>query len=128
MPSRTLAAALVVLALGAGVSACGGDDEKAAPKPTGTPTAEVTGPGADKDENFATGKTFFEALASNDPAQLRRVEDLVAPDSGAEGYLDALIAALDDAKKPTPALELRTPAEGVYRLCSTSGKGCSELT
>ncbi|MET3963367.1 hypothetical protein ABIE44_003301 [Marmoricola sp. OAE513] len=133
MPSRRPAALLAVLALtlGLGLSACGGDDDpksKAGAKPSSTALPSATGPGTTPSVNFATGQDFFEALASNDPDQLTAVEDLVAPQSDAAGYVRALIASLSSAAEKPAALELRTPEPGVYRLCSTTGAGCSKVT
>ena len=133
MPSRRLTALLLAVALtGPGLlSACGGDDKPNAKpaKSTSSSTAlpPATGPGTTPSVNFATGTSFFEALASNDPDQLTAVEDLVAPKSDAAEYVAALIAALTAADPKPAALTLKSPEEGSYKLCSTTGAGCNKI-
>lgn len=121
-PSPLLAVPLAVCLT---LTACGGDDDKTS-GPVGSPTSSLTGPGVQPSENYSTGASFFEALASHDPAQLDAAEDLVAPGSAAAGYRAALVASWR-AEDPGPAATLSEDGIGRYKICAADG-ACSRIS
>lgn len=122
---RPLTALLAILLLSVSVAGCGGlsDAEKAA--------------AAEKKANAAAATGYFEALGTDDPAQMKKALEFAKPGSNAAAYATYLTATTQAGQDGGQPLAQNTvkPITGGYALCqeleagkTAKGEDCSQYT